>query len=86
MREPRRVAMLELLDDEVPNAIRAGAAPVFFGDAGIDYLCGMCGSELCLGMRDGALAGMVFVCSCGATNLVPVSACPDGPTLAAAGT
>jgi len=86
MRELRRAAILELLDSEAPNAIRAGASPVFFGDADIDYLCGRCGSELCVGMRAGDLAGIVFVCACGATNLVPASAGPDGPALSATGT
>ena len=86
MREPRRATTLEVLDSEVPNAIRAGATPVFVGGADIDYLCGMCGSELCVGMRNGDLAGIVFVCTCGATNLVPLSDWTDVTALAATGT
>ena len=85
MQEPHRATTLELLDNEVPNAIRARGAPVFIGDASVDYLCGMCGGPLCVGMRDGDLAGIVFVCGCGATNLVPLSAWPDRTARAATG-
>jgi hypothetical protein len=72
MRNERRVMALQILPGETRNAIRAmSAAPVFVGDAGLDYICGSCGTPLCQGMREGDLAGIAFTCSCGASNLVP---------------
>ena len=72
-----RAKKLMLLDDEVAYAIRTSGRPVFTGDAAIDYLCGACGAPLCVGMKDGDLAGIVFVCGCGAYNRV--SSLPNDP-------
>jgi hypothetical protein len=71
MRNQRRAIPLQVLPGETRNAIRARGAPVFTGDAGVDYVCGRCGISLCVGMREGDLAGIAFTCSCGASNLVP---------------
>ncbi len=71
MSTPRRTFTLLVLHNEVKNAIRASGEPVFVGDAGVDYLCGVCGVQLCVGMREGDLAGLAFTCACGASNLVP---------------
>jgi hypothetical protein len=71
MRNERRAIPLQLLPGETRNAIRAMGDPVFIGDAGVDYVCGLCGAPLCVGMREGDLAGIAFTCSCGASNLVP---------------
>jgi hypothetical protein len=74
MRDHRKTVRLLPLEHEVPNAIRASAdRPVFVGDASVDYACGVCGSALCVGMRDGDLAGLAFVCTCGSANLVPIT-------------
>ncbi len=67
----RKSVTLQLLCDEVRNAIRVSDRPVFVGDAGIDYLCGNCGFPLCTGMREGDLGGLAFVCACGWSNRVP---------------
>jgi hypothetical protein len=66
----RKTMQLLLLHNEVRNAIRASGRPVFVGDADVDYVCGACGSALCVGMREGDLAGLAFVCGCGRTNRV----------------
>lgn len=71
MLNKHRAKTLVLLYNEVANAIRASGGPVFIGDAAIDYLCGACGAPLCVGMKDGDLAGIVFICGCGAYNRVP---------------
>ena len=71
MPTPRRSFTLLVLHNQVRNAIRASGEPVFVGDAGVDYLCGVCGVQLCVGMREGDLAGLAFTCACGASNLVP---------------
>ncbi len=72
MRNERRVVQLQVLPGETRNAIRAMGDPVFLGDAGVDYVCGRCGVPLCVGMREGDLAGIAFTCACGAPNLVPL--------------
>jgi len=74
MLDSHRVTRLLLLDNEVPHAIRAGDRAVFTGDASVDYVCGSCGAPLCVGMRDGDLVGIVFICKCGACNRVPALA------------
>jgi hypothetical protein len=71
MAPARRKFTLLVLHNQVKNAIRACGEPVFVGDAGVDYLCGVCGVPLCVGMREGDLAGLAFRCACGASNLVP---------------
>jgi hypothetical protein len=71
MRNERREIPLQVLPGETSSAIRATGSPVFIGDAGVDYVCGSCGTPLCVGMREGALAGIAFTCACGATNRVP---------------
>ncbi len=71
MASARRTFTLLVLHNQVKNAIRACGEPVFVGDAALDYLCGVCGVPLCVGMRDGDLAGLAFRCACGASNLVP---------------
>ena len=72
MRNERKTLRLMPLESDVPNAIRASGSPVFIGDAGVDYVCGTCGAALCVGMRDGDLAGLAFTCACGSANLVPI--------------
>ncbi len=72
MRNQKKTIPLLLLQGEVKNAIRAKGDPVFIGDAGVDYVCGLCGVPLCVGMREGDLAGLAFTCACGAPNLVPL--------------
>lgn len=71
MKGTRRTVTLVLLHNDVRDAIRAAVDPVFVGDASVDYVCGWCGVPLCVGMREGDLAGLAFRCACGATSRVP---------------
>ncbi len=71
MQKHRKTMRLVLLHNEVANAIRAFGRPVFIGDAEVDYLCGACATRLCVGMREGDLAGLAFICGCGWSNRVP---------------
>lgn len=73
MHTSRRKVTLTLLHNHVKNAIRAAGEPVFVGDASVDYVCGSCGVPLCVGMREGDLAGLAFTCACGASSRVPWS-------------
>jgi hypothetical protein len=67
----RKTVTLMLLHNRVKDAIRAHGEPVFVGDSSVDYVCGSCGVPLCVGMREGDLAGLAFTCECGASSRVP---------------
>ncbi len=73
MLHERKSVPLMLLESEVEHAIRVSRTPVFIGMADVDYSCGACGVTLCVGMREGDLAGLAFTCGCGASNLVPAA-------------
>lgn len=77
MAKVRKAFTLLVLHNQVKNAIQAHGEPVFIGDAGVDYVCGVCGVQLCVGMREGDLAGLAFTCACGASNLVPWPEAPE---------
>ncbi len=86
-RKTHKVVTLPVVESEVKHAIRAAGEPVFIGDAQVDYLCGACETPLCIGMREGDLAGLAFTCGCGACNVVPWpadGARPFAPAMAAA--
>jgi hypothetical protein len=76
MHKDRERLVLEVVERDLSRGFavpaREDGSPAFRGCGPTDYACGHCGSLLVIGVRQGAFENLVFRCSCGAMNRVPV--------------
>ncbi len=70
----RRIVLKRVSPFEATGVIvrvRRGGGALYRGHGHADYVCGSCGSLLCIGVRPGMFRSLAFACLCGAVNQVP---------------